>query len=75
MLINSEDRTRRIKLIGGDAFFYDTVAADNDPKPVFLSGNVKTVEFFPAKDGASPGVLVTLNDGTVKTYDSDGNPR
>jgi hypothetical protein len=72
-VLNSKDGSRQVKIIGGDAFLYDTVAADNDNKPVFLSDNVQDVKFLPAKDGNSPGVVVTLTDGTVQTYDSDGN--
>jgi hypothetical protein len=72
-VLNSKDGSRQVKIIGGDAFLYDTVTADNDNKPVFLSDNVQDVKFLPAKDGNSPGVRVTLTDGTIQTYDSDGN--
>jgi hypothetical protein len=72
-VLKSKDGTRQVKIVGGDAFLYDTVAADNDNKPVFLSDNVKNVKFLPGKDGTPPGVLVTLTDGTVQTYDADGN--
>lgn len=72
-VLNSKDGTRQVKIVGGDAFLYDTVAADNDSKPVFLSDNVKNVQFVPGTTGAAPQVLVTLTDGTVQTYDSDGN--
>jgi hypothetical protein len=72
-VLNSKDGTRQVKIVGGDAFLYDTVAADNDSKPVFLSDNVKDVKFIPGTAGAAPQVLVTLTDGTVQTYDSDGN--
>ncbi len=72
-VLNSKDGTRQVKIVGGDAFLYDKVAADNDSKPVFLSDNVQDVKFVPGTAGAAPRVLVTLTDGTVQTYDSDGN--
>ncbi len=72
-VLNSKDGSRQVKIVGGDAFLYDTVSADNDNKPVFLSDNVKDVKFIPGSAGAPPQVLVTLTDGTVQTYDSDGN--
>jgi len=72
-VLNSKDGTRQVKIIGGDAFLYDTVASDNDSKPVFLSDNVQSVKFLPTKNGNPPGVAVTLTDRTVQTYDSEGN--
>jgi hypothetical protein len=72
-VVNSKDGTRQVKIVGGDAFLYDTVAEDNDSKPVFLSDNVKDIKFISGNAGAPPRVMVTLTDGTLQTYDSDGN--
>jgi len=72
-VLNSKDGTRQVKIVGGDAFLYDTVVVDNDNKPVFLSDNVKDVKFIPGTAGAPPQILVSLTDGTTQTYDSDGN--
>jgi hypothetical protein len=70
----SLDGTRQVKVFNGQAFLYDLVAADNNPRPTFLSDNVTRVQFLPSPMGIPPQVQVTLNNGTILVFDPKGNP-
>lgn len=69
----SPDGTRVVRIFGAsnDAFLSDTA---NPPKmnAVFLGSNVQSVKFAPSSDGGLM-VHVTFSDGTVKTFDGQGN--
>lgn len=70
----SKDGTREVRIVGGDAFLYDTVEGETDNKPVYLGSNVKEVKFSNATSGKPLQIMLVLNDGSFELYDSDGNP-
>jgi hypothetical protein len=69
----SKDGTRTVKIIGNDAFLYDTVDTTNN-KPFYLASNVKDVQYSKTDNGQPLQIMLTFNDGTSQTFDSDGNP-
>jgi hypothetical protein len=69
----SKDGTRMVKIVGNDAFLYDTGDAANN-KPFYLASGVKGVKFSNTQDGGDPQILLTYDDGSSATFDSDGNP-
>jgi hypothetical protein len=69
----SNDGTRMVKIVGNDAFLYDTVDTANN-KPFYLAEGVKDVKFSKTDNGQPLQILLTFNDGTSQTFDSDGNP-
>lgn len=68
---SSQDGTRMVKVVNGDAFLYDTVQGE-DGKPFFLASGVKEVKFS-GGDGKPLQVLAIFEDGSFQLYDSDGN--
>ncbi len=70
---NSKDGTRMVKIVGGDAFLYDTAEGETDNKPVYLGSNVKEVKFSSAQGEKPLQVLLVFDDGSFQMFDSDGN--
>jgi len=65
---------RVVKLLGSDAFLYDTGKAPGfDPK--FLASNVTDVKFSKAQKGHPLQIILTLEDGSFLPFDGKGNPR
>jgi hypothetical protein len=64
---------RVVKLLGKDAFLYDT---GNDPgfDPTFLASKVSDVKFSKAKKGHPLQIVLTLEDGSFLLFDGNGNP-
>ncbi len=71
---NSQDGTRTVKIVNGDAFLYDTAPGETDNKPFFLASGVKEVKFSNGQNGQPLQILVIFNDGSFQMFDSDGNP-
>jgi len=71
---SSKDGSRMVKIVGGDAFLYDTVPGETDNKPVYLGSNVKEAKFSSAQEGKPLQVLLVFDDGSFQMFDSDGNP-
>ncbi len=69
----SKDGTRMVKVVGNDAFLYDTVDTANN-KPFYLASNIKDVQYSKTDNGQPLQIMLTFNDGTSQTFDSDGNP-
>ncbi len=67
----SQDKTRMVKIVGGegDAFLYDS--AKNSFKPLFLESDVKDVKFSKNSKGAMEIKLI-LNDGSYEKFDAQG---
>ncbi len=70
----SQDGSRMVKIVGTDAFLYDTADTGVDNKPVFLGSNVTNVKFSKTSDGKPLQVMLEYNDGTFGLFDADGNP-
>lgn len=69
----SKDGDRMVKVVGGDAFLYDTT--DNPEfKPLFLASNANRASFSYDENGSISQVLVTLKDGSFQLFDAQGNP-
>jgi hypothetical protein len=69
----SADGTRTVKMVGQDAFLYDT-SGSNAFKPVFLGSGVKEVRFSNTSFGKPLQIMLELNDGTFQLFDDTGNP-
>jgi hypothetical protein len=69
----SKDSTRKVKLVGSDAFLYD-VSGQNSFKPVFLGSNVTSVKFSNTSNGKPLQVMLFFKDGTFGLFDGQGNP-
>jgi hypothetical protein len=68
----SGDGTREVRLVGTDAFLYDT-SGDNLFKPVFLASGVNGVKFSGTKNGKALHILLLMQDGSFETFDDQGN--
>jgi hypothetical protein len=68
----SNDGSRQVKLVGGDAFLYD-VSGQNSFKPVFLGSNVTSVKFSNTSNGKPLQVMLLFSDGTFGLFDDQGN--
>lgn len=69
----SKDGDRMVKVVGGDAFLYDTT--DNPEfNPLYLASNVNRASFSYDENGSISQVLVTLKDGSFQLFDAQGNP-
>lgn len=69
----SKDGTRKVTIVGGDAFLYDTVQGETDNKPVYLGSGVKEAKFSNAQEGKPLQILLVFDDGSFQMFDSDGN--
>ncbi len=69
----STDGSRMVKVLGDDAFLYDTVDTVNN-KPFYLASGVNNVKFSDTNNGQPLQIMLTFNNGTTETFDSDGNP-
>ncbi len=74
MEYRSQDGSRMVKVVGNDAFLYDTADVGVDNKPAFLGSNVTKVKFSNTSNGKPLQVMLEYNDGTFALFDSDGNP-
>ena len=70
----SKDGTRMVKVVGGDAFLYDTTEGETDNKPYYLGSDVKEVRFSNGQNGKPFQILLVFDDGSFQMLDSDGNP-
>ncbi|GEM_PF-1407447 len=68
----SNDGSRQVKLVGGDAFLYD-VSGQNSFKPVFLGSNVTSVKFSNTSNGQPLQVMLMYGDGSFGVFDAQGN--
>jgi len=69
----SNDGTRQVKVVGNDAFLYDT-SGQNSFKPIYLGSNVTSVKFSNTNNGKPLQVMLMLSDGSFDMYDGQGNP-
>lgn len=67
----SNDGTRTVKMVGQDAFLFDT-SGSNTFKPVFLERGVVQVWFSKPSGGKPPRIRAELNDGTFEFFDEQG---
>lgn len=70
-VFQSDDGTREVRLVGDDAFLYDT-SGDHLFKPVYLDSNVTSVKFSNTSNGKPLQVLLMLGDGSFETFDDQG---
>jgi hypothetical protein len=69
----SRDGSRTVKMVGQDAFLFDTSGDDNF-RPVYLASGVGKVEFSYSNDGKPHQIMLVLNDGSFKLFDDQGQP-
>jgi hypothetical protein len=70
----SPDNTRMVKLMNDskDAFLYDT-AIPPAFNPLYLASTVSNVQFSDTSSGQPLQVTLTLGDGSMETFDSQGS--
>jgi hypothetical protein len=67
----SEDGTRTVKMVGQDAFLFDT-SGSPDFKPRFLASGVAKVTLSKTDQGKPLQIMLELNDGSFQLFDSQG---
>lgn len=68
----SKDGTRAVKMMGQDAFLYDTSDA-HAFKPIFLDSGVERAAFSNTSNGKPLRIMLELNDGSFELFDNKGN--